>query len=280
MRTALITDSTCDLPLERAEALRATIVPLYVTVGERSYRDVFEISTNEVYAQAKALGAIPSTSQPTPADFTAAFEGALRRADDVLAVILTESLSGTVRSARLAAQDFGSRVTVFDSGVATGGLGLMVERASRLLAQGANTKQVTGELERVKPRTSIRFTVATLDYLIKNGRIGAARGFFATLLGIHPMLVLEGGRMEAAGRPRGPRRALEQSINDVRRYLDRTGRARAMFLYTGERHEVEPLREACLALGVHEVGTYQAGTTIACHVGPNTYGLCIEPLEA
>ncbi|HEX2864617.1 MAG TPA: DegV family protein [Deinococcales bacterium] len=281
MATALITDSTCDLPLERAEALRATVVPLYVTVGSKSYRDVYEISTDEVYAQAKAQNVIPSTSQPTPADFQASFEGALQGgADRVLAVVLSGVLSGTVKSALLAANAFPGRVTVFDSGVATGGLGLMVERASRLLAEGATAADVVGTLERIKPRSSTRFTVATLDYLIKNGRIGAARGFFASLLGIHPMLVLENERMEAAGRPRGARRALEQSIEDVKAYVQRTGSARAMFMYTGRREQVEPLRDACLKLGVREAGTFQAGTTIACHVGPDTYGLCLEPVDA
>ncbi|HEX2865213.1 MAG TPA: DegV family protein, partial [Deinococcales bacterium] len=259
MKIALLSDSTADLPADLAEELGVTLVPLWVTFQGVTHADWSDLSVPEMLAQVQGGAALPKTSQPTPADFAAAFERLLQTADHVLAVHISATLSGTAGASALAARDFPGKVTVLDSGSATGGLALIVEHAARMIQQGASLAAVTAALERLRHVVSIRFSVATLDFLRKNGRIGAAQALLGSLLNVKPLLEFRDGVLHPLGRPRGAGRALQETLDGVRAYLNQHGPSRAWFIYTQAREDVEPLRQACLNLGVREVRTHQAG---------------------
>ena len=151
--------------------------------------------------------------------------------------------------------------------------------AARALRDGASLETVMAMLERLRSLVSIRFSVATLEFLRKNGRIGAAAALLGGLLSIKPMLEYHDGVMNAVGRPRGAKRALQDTVAGVRDYVARYGPSRAWFIYTQSREDVEPLRDACVKLGIQEVRTYQAGAVITSHIGPHAYAVCLEPLQ-
>jgi DegV family protein with EDD domain len=222
---------------------------------------------------------MPSTSQPTPVDFQREYERLLQTHDHVLSVHLSSKLSGTYNSADLAARDFAGRVTVMDSKVASGSLEMMVERALRLVAAGANVESIKATLEKVSSLANLRFSVASLDYLKKNGRIGGAQALLGGLLGVKPILHLVDGKIEAAGRERGARAALENVVKNLREYVAKHGQVRVAYIYTEKIEDVAAAREEGKKLGAQEYKVIQCGAVIAAHVGPGTYGVLAEPVD-
>ncbi|MEN2982912.1 MAG: DegV family protein [Thermus sp.] len=274
MKVALVTDSTADLPQPLRERLGVRVVPLYVNLGGRVYRDWEEITPEEIFQKVREGTAFPTTSQPSPEDFIRAYQSALEGADHVLSVHISSKLSGTVQSAELAAQNFPGRVSVFDTQAASLGIGMMVLRAHELLAEGKSLEEVLGELKRLRQDHFVRFSVATLEFLKRGGRIGGAQALLGTLLGIKPILTLKEGRVEAAGRARGERKAREEIVRDFRAWAEGRARIRAFFLYSAEEGAVKELKEMVLASGlpVEEALVSELGAVIASHTGPGTYG--------
>ncbi|MFN3265427.1 MAG: DegV family protein [Deinococcales bacterium] len=279
MKIALVTDSTSDIKPDGAARMGVTVVPLYVNFKNGVHKDVLEISTHDIFEGVKAGAAMPSTSQPTPVDFGREYERLLQSHDHVLSVHLSSKLSGTYNSADLASRGFAGKVTVVDSKVASGSLAMMVERALRLVSAGSSVEEIKATLEKVSQHANLRFSVASLDYLKKNGRIGGAQALLGGLLGVKPILHLVDGKIEAAGRERGARAALENVVKNLREYVAKHGQVRAAYIYTDKPEDVALAREEGQKLGVQEFGTIQCGAVIAAHVGPGTYGVLAEPVN-
>ncbi len=200
---------------------------------------------------------------------------ALQEADHVLSIHISSKLSGTLQSAELAASRFPGRIILFDSQAASLGIGMMVLRAKELLDQGQGLNGVVAELERIRQDHFVRFTVATLEFLKRGGRIGGAQALLGTLLNIKPILTLKEGRVETAGRARGERKAREAILEDFRTWGKGRPRIRAFFLYSAEERAVKELKEGVLSSGlpVEEALVSELGAVIASHTGPGTYGL-------
>ena len=171
MNVAVVTDSTSDLPDALAAQLGVEVVPLYVNFKGQVLKDHLEINTSTIFEGVKGGAAMPSTSQPTPVDFENAFKKALEKAEHVLCLTISSGLSGTFQSANLAAQTLPGKITVIDSSTTCGSLAMMVERAVRLLNTGSSLQDVIAVLERTKKVMNLRFSVGSLDFLKKNGRI-------------------------------------------------------------------------------------------------------------
>lgn len=278
MTIAIVTDSTCDLRAEQLADYGLTSVPLSVLVGDQTYKG--DLSTSELLRRLSA-GEKSSTSQPSPAAFAQAYRDALKGADQVLSLHISGQLSGTVGSARLAAQDFGDRVTVVDSHSVSLGLGLQVLRAAQLAQQGQPLPDLLATLERARRHSTLRFTVDTLDFLRLNGRIGGAAALLGGLLNIKPLLVLRAGRVEAGGRARGQKKALADLAAHVRGYAAEHGAVRAAFLATpggdASRREVRAQLEG---VPLEDLGDYEIGPVVATHTGPGAVGVALEPASA
>ncbi len=273
MRVALVTDSTSDLQA-RAQTLGVEVVPLYVNFKGKIHKDWAEIKPGDIFEGVRAGAEMPSTSQPSPQDFKDAYSRVLAGADHVLSIHISSKLSGTVQSAQLAASEFPGKITVFDSLAASAGIGMMVERAQELLSQGKTLAEVLTELERIKNDNILRFTVATLEFLKRNGRIGGAQALLGTLLGIKPILTIGAGRIEAAGRARGEKKALSDLVEAFKAWAKGRSKIRAYFLYTADAGAVSALKQAIMNSGlpVEEGFTSEVGAVIASHTGPGTYG--------
>ncbi|WP_457638274.1 DegV family protein [Oceanithermus sp.] len=274
MQIALVSDSTSDIPPSIRKELGVRIVPLYVNFEGKVYKDWEEISPTDIFSRVKNGADLPATSQPSPQDFEAAFAEALDNGSDhVLSINISSKLSGTVQSARIAAENFPGKVTVFDSLAASAGIGMMVLRARELLDQGKGLEEVISELERIRDDHIIRFMVATLEYLRKNGRIGGAEAFLGNLLNIKPILTVKNGIVDGAGRARGEKRALKEMVKTFKEWSSGRERVRVFFLYTGAEAAVQNLKGEILALdGTEEVYTSEIGAVIASHVGPGIFG--------
>lgn len=275
----IITDSTCDLPADELSALDIRRVPLYVHFKGEIFKDWLEINPKDIVAGVSAGAKIPSTSQPSPQDFINAFEAAASQgATEILCVTISSKLSGTYQSATVAAEEVAVPVHVFDSLAASLGIAMMLKKAAALRDEGAETRAILAELERIRAQAMLRFTVGTLDYLKKNGRIGGAGALLGSLLNIKPILSVVDGRVEPVGRVRGSKKALQTMIGDLKE-LAKGGTPVVYFLHIQDVQAAETLRQEVRESGVdfEDGGAYEIGAVIATHVGPGTYGFYAYP---
>lgn len=274
MKIALVTDSTSDLPPAQAQTLGVQVVPLYVNFKGKVHKDWVEIRPADIFEGVRAGAEMPSSSQPSPQDFKEVYERALHSADHVLSVHISSKLSGTAQSAQLAAAEFPGRITVFDSLAASQGIGMMVERAKEMLDQGADLRSVMTELERMRTDHKVLFSLATLEYLKKNGRIGGAQALLGGLLGIKPILTIKEGRVEPAGRARGEKKALAEVVEGFKTWAQGRKHIRIYYLYNGDASAVAAFKEAISSSGlpVEERSSSEVGAVISTHTGPGLYG--------
>ncbi|MFC4425557.1 DegV family protein [Deinococcus navajonensis] len=281
MTIAIVTDSTSDLSPELLSQHGIVSVPLYVLFDGKMHKDGIDLSPQALFDGLRAGKKTPSTSQPSPAEFAEVYRRALETADEVLSIHISGQLSGTVGSARLAAQEFGQRVTVVDTGSVSMGLGMRALRAAQLAREGRSVPEIVSLLERVGREADIRFTVDTLDFLRINGRIGGAAALVGGLLNIKPVLVVRGGRVESGGRVRGHKKAIQDIVDHVRKYVEQHGGARVAFMSTvGGEAFVDEVRAGLGDLSFEDLGNHSIGAVVGTHAGPGTVGATLEPLTA
>jgi len=185
---ALVTDSTCDIPLEWRQRYEIIVVPLVIVFGEEQYRDGVDMTPEAFYARLERGDEHPTTSQATPEDFLRAYqEAAERGAKEIVAILISSKMSGTIEAARRAAEGFPLPVHVVDSRNNSMGLGWQVLAAARVREQGGDVAAMLQAVEAVRPRMVYYVSLDTLKYLAKGGRIGGATRFLGQLLQIKPL---------------------------------------------------------------------------------------------
>jgi DegV family protein with EDD domain len=213
--TAVVIDSTADLPdyAERFANLR--MVPLTVRFGdEPDLRDHVDLDADAFYARLALASEPPKTSAPAPQAFADCYEQLLDGPyEHVVSVHISGSLSATVQSARLAAAPLGERVTVIDARSASAGTALCALGVEGLLARGTTVAEVVAYGERFAQGVHCSFSVETLDYLQRGGRIGRAQALVGGLLGVRPILGLVDGEVVAVARVRGAAKVLASMLD-------------------------------------------------------------------
>ncbi|NLG08119.1 MAG: DegV family protein [Deinococcales bacterium] len=277
MKLAIITDSTSDLSAEELQRLQVEAVPLHVNFQGKMHRDWLDITPADIVAGVKAGADVPSTSQPSPAEFAAAYERAVAAgAEAILVITLSSKVSGTFQSATIAAEDAPVPVTVFDSLAASLGHGEMVRVASRMRGAGATLDDIMPALETIRDTNFVVFTVGTLEFLQKNGRIGRASALLGGLLNVKPLLTLEDGVVGPLTRARGLKKAQQEMVERFKAYAaGQPGPVVLNLIHVQDQAAAEGLRAAIDAAGVeYRFGGYhEIGAVIATHTGPNTFGL-------
>jgi DegV family protein with EDD domain len=273
--TAVVLDSTADLPDPRARHPNWRVVPLYVRFGDETFREYVELSADEFYARLQAAPEPPRSSQPTPADFAAAYEE-LAGFEKILSVLISGKLSGTLESARLGAESADDRrVTVIDSGVTSGGTVILADALQRRLERGTTEEEVLEVVERFKRERGLLFTVETLEYLVRGGRLGKAQGLAGQLLSVKPILQFQDGEVAPLRRVRGRAKALAEF---ERLFIEATDDSPD--LHVGVAHAAAPadgedlvrrVRAARPKASLDFVGGL--GPVIGTHGGPGTLGL-------
>ena len=208
--TAVVIDSTADLPDPQGRHPNWRLVPLYVRFGDETFREYVDVSPEEFYRRLRESPEAPKSSQPSPADFEAVFRE-LSGYDRILSVVLSAKISGTYESARLAAESMrDGRVSVIDSGVTSGGTVILADAIQRRLEAGTDEGEIDALVERFRRERGLLFTVDTLEYLIRGGRIGKAAGLAGQLLSVKPILVFEDGEVAPLKRVRGRSKAIAE----------------------------------------------------------------------
>lgn len=210
--TAIVLDSTSDFPGAQERYPNIRVVPLYVLFGEERFRDEVDLTPDAFYARLAAAPALPTTSQPTPQDFLDAYEELVELGfQRIYSLHLSAKLSGTFQSASLAAQELGGdRVRLVDTETASLAVAMLALALERRLARGTTDEEVDALVARFKEANGVVFTVGTLEYLQKGGRIGRAQALAGTLLNVKPILGVEDGVIVPLGRVRGRQKALHE----------------------------------------------------------------------
>ena len=274
--TAIVLDSTSDLP-EGHGGPTWRVVPLYVRFGDgEARREYVDISTSEFYRLLRESDQPPKSAQPSPADFAAVFDD-LSGYERILCVVLSERLSGTFASAELAAKDFGDKVRVIDSRVTSGGTVILADAIQRRLDRGTDDEEIDALVGSFRRERGLLFTVDTLEYLVRGGRIGKAAGLAGQLLSVKPILAFDDGEVAPLKRVRGRSKALGELEGIFR---DSTEGQDDANLHVGVGHA--EANEDCddLVRRVKDVRPNASldiittlGPVIGTHGGPGTLGL-------
>ena len=189
--TAIVVDSTADFPQAPQRFPNWRVVPLYVRFGAESFRDYVELSPADFYERLRTAEELPTTSQPTPADFLAAYED-LSVYDRVYSLHISGDLSGTYGSATTAAEEIGGdKVRTVDTGTASAAIAMLGLAIQRRLERGTNDEEIEQLLARYEDDAHLIFTVDTLEFLRRGGRIGRASAWAGNLLHVKPMLTIK-----------------------------------------------------------------------------------------
>lgn len=271
MSIRIVTDSTCDLPEEIVRHHAITVIPLTINVGAQSFLDGVDLTRSEFYARLPTFNPHPTTAMPGPDVFTQAFE---RLADEgaqaILSIHISETLSATVNTARIAAEQFKRiPVTVLDSGQLSLGLGFIVERAAQLAEAGKDVAEIMAALGHLMKRTYVFASLKTLEYLRRSGRMSFALAKFGELLQLKPLLHMNMGKADAH-RTRTQNRATARLLEWLAKYAPYEKLA---IVHAGVQEEAEALsRHTNAYFPQKEVLITQITPVLGAHLGIGALG--------
>lgn len=209
----IIADTTCCIPVERLQELGIDFVPQIITFGDKSFRDDFELSTETFLEKLRESKNLPGTAAPPPALYNTIYERILNAGDIALVLAPSAKLSGTFRSATVAAADFNSdRIYIIDTKTVAGNLGTLVLKAKEWAEQGMSISDLIERVQDMAARDQTYFLVPTMEYLHKGGRIGGAAKLIGTLLQIIPILTLRDGGIEVYDKVRSIKQATSNLV--------------------------------------------------------------------
>lgn len=276
-RVAIVTDSTSDLPPVLRHELGVTMVPLNVHFADLIFRDGIDITTEQFVERLATTDAPPTTSQPATDLFAQTFRDLARDHDEIVCILLSSRLSGTVQSAQDAAAAVAEtiRVEIVDSLNASLGCGYQVLGAVELANQGLDATTIAATMRGQQSRYHVIFFVETLDHMRRGGRIGKAASLVGSLLQLKPILRVDEGVVVPFERSRTRRKAIDELVTFAEN-LPRIKRITA--LHNTSPDDAEDLigRVSHLAQGDSPLRTIVSGPVLGTHVGPGTLGLAIE----
>ena len=272
--TAIVVDSTADFPEAPDRFPNWRVVPLYVRFGDESFRDYVELGPDEFYRRLRTARELPTTSQPTPGDFLAAYQG-LEGFARVYSLHISAKLSGTFESARMAGGELGGdRVVTVDSGTASAAVARLGLAIQRRLERGTSDEEIAQLVERYRRERGLLFTVDTLEFLQRGGRIGRAAAWAGGLLNIKPILTIEDGEVLPLKRVRGNQKALQEFASYFREATTDRDSLRVGIAHADAPDRVDAVRELVEDIRpraeIEHVTTL--GAVIGTHSGPGCVG--------
>ena len=273
--TAIVLDSTADFPEAPELYPNFRVVPLYVLFGEESFKDYVEITPDRFYERLRTAAALPTTSQPTPGDFLATFEELAPNYERIIALTISSTLSGTYGSAQAAAEMLGGdQVRVIDSRTVSASLALLASGVQHRLQRGTTDEEIDAFVEYYQREHHLLFTVNTLEYLAKGGRIGRAAAFAGNLLNVKPILAIRDGEVIPLKRVRGNHKAFAEFREQFVSTTTDSPNLKVGIAHAAAPERLQALRELVEHERPHaqiEIAT-TLGAVVGTHAGPGTVG--------
>ena len=273
-KVAIVTDGACSLSPARGEALGIHIAPVYVTFGDKTYRAGMDLDDTEFYKLLTASKKLPTTAQPTASDFVNIYDKLADEVDEIITIVISHQMSATIQSAEAAREQFNKiPVHIVDSESVSLGLGMISLAAARAAEQGQDAQTILKFVDNIKQRLHVIFTVKTLEYLHKGGRIGGGTAFLGSALDIKPILYISNGRIEPLEKQRTRKRSVSRLIELMQKEVGNQP-VHVAILHGNVPEEVEQFEHSIRnEFNCVELLTSDMGPVIGVHAGPGTLGL-------
>jgi DegV family protein with EDD domain len=262
----IVTDSTAFLEKDVLERYDIEVVPLHVNFTGESILDG-TIDSAAFFDKLKKSSTIPSTSQPSPGDFARIFKESIEEGKEIIAILISSGISGTVESAKTAAKMVDpSRISIIDSLSTSGGLAFLVSAAAQAAEEGKAREKIVALLEDLKNKLQVLFVPESLHYLKKGGRIGGAQALLGTILQIKPILFFSEGKIEVYEKVRTMKKALQRLADE----LPPASAGLQVAILTAEAEESTRMLKELVRkrLPDQPIKIYELSPVIATHVGP------------
>lgn len=271
----IVTDTTSCINPETARKLGIPVIPQIINFGEESFLEGVDIDYASFMSKLKSSKELPKTAAPPVKEFLTVFERLVPTGEPILCIHPSIDVSGTVRSAQIAATEFpGADIRVLDTRLVASPLGILVELAAQWVSQGLDIDTIEQRIMDYAVRCRIYFLVATLDHLIRGGRIGGAQALVGSLLQIKPILTFRDGRVDQYDKARTMRQALIRLIEIVVDQYPKGQDAYLTVLHGGVPEEGMQLAEDMhRLLGIPCPGVYEMPPAIVTHGGPGILGI-------
>lgn len=271
-------DSTNDLSPDYIREHDITIIPLYVTMGERTGKDGVDFTAGEIFEWSEKNRTVPTTAVFSPADVEDYLKEAMEAGDDVVFVGISSDFSSACQAVHIATADleYDDHVVVVDSRSLSSGIGLVIMEAVRMRDEGANIRQIDTAMRELAPKIRASFVIDTLEYLHRGGRCSSVTALFAGTLKIKPKIVVEDGKMQVAQRYRGSLHAvIMRYVHEMEQELKEAKPDAVYITHSGvDPRIVDDVREYLESLSrFREIIETRAGGIISCHCGPGTLGV-------
>ena len=264
-KIALITDSTCGLPLEYIEKYNVHVARLKIIYKTAEYIDGITITANDVYSRLNKE--LPTTSMPSVQDICDIYETLLNEGyTHVIAMPISSGLSGTINSFRIAASEYEDKITsfVFDTKILSMAVGLSVIEIGKMIENGKDFEYICTAIPKLREDTSMYFTVDTLEYLIKGGRIWKVTGSVGQLLNLKPIITMDDdGKYTNHSKVRGSKKAFNTLLDLATNILDQ-GKGKVLIMTGTMEDEAKKLEDI---LSKHKNTTFMYSGTITPAVG-------------
>lgn len=280
MAVKIVTDSTADIPDKYIKQYGIGVVPLNIHFGEEVLKDGVDIWSDEFYHRLKNEALLPNTSQPAPGEFLEVYQAISEPGDTIISLHVSEAMSGTAGSARIAAGMLAdrNRIEVIDSQYACMGLGMIVMRLAQMAIAGAELEDIVSKLSSLREKLTVYFTVNSLEYLSRTGRIGKAAALLGGLLNIKPILEIEDGVIAPVEKVRGnfQKVAVEMVGKLSEKYGDQP---LELWLVHSELPELITTLQREAEKKLHIAKSYSGiiGPVVGAHAGPYTVGAIALP---
>lgn len=267
---AIVTDSTADLPKDLVEKYEIQVVSNLLIMEGKSLRDGIDISREEYYRRLPEIFPTPTTATASSGTYQHLYETILRRgAKSILSIHAPQKLSGIINAASTAAQAFGDRIHIVDSGQVSLGLGFQVLTAAKAIRQGSSLGSIIHMLEEMHSRIRIVAMLDTLEYVRRSGRVSWARARLGNLLQIKPFIELKTGTVHSLGESR----TRSKGIHRLREFLHEGSSIEELaILHTNAEHDAHQFAISLQLSPDKKPMIVNVTTVIGTHVGPNALG--------
>jgi len=277
-KVAIVTDSTSDLPSELTRSRGITVAPLTLNFEGKSLLDGVDIRPDEFYRRLPSVTDHPTTSQPSPGRFADVYTALLRDQDAVVSIHISQKLSGTYESARQAAEMTDpKRVRVVDSELVSMSLGLLTLAASAMAATGLDAADIEAKVLDMRPQIQTYFSVATLEFLRRGGRIGRASALLGSVLQVKPVLCIRDGLVTPLERVRTFERALNRVV-ELTRDVDRGHGVCVIVGHADAEGDAEKIGRELDSVA-ETLMIQPLGPVVGAHAGPGVVGVGCYPAE-
>lgn len=276
-KVKIVADSTVDLTPEQYRDNDILVIPLSVTFGEESYKDGVDINPDQIYAKVKNGSPLPSTAAIAPNAFVETLKPFIDDGFDIVFLGIGSKLSTTYQNLHIASEELGEEfIFPVDSENLSSGTGLLVLKACKLRDEGKSAKEIHDILKTLVPKVSAKFVLERLEYMRKGGRCSAMAAIFGTLLHIHPILKMVGGKLIVEKKPRGPMKvAYNEMVNELKGDLPNIDFDNVMITHAGiEKDRLDYIYdEVSKLVDPSIIRITRAGCVVSSHCGFGTVGI-------